>query len=423
MQTLESASLESASTGRPKDQTITRIYDPSRHEPLAGGTWNPEIATEEIGRIIGDFQGALRSTGNWPTHPLDDETRKPKWALYSGAAGAVVSLRLLQSAGYAANDPSELLRHIHASYLQSPDYGYETGLQLGEIGILTPAVLANPDDRAISDRLAACMKLTVGHPAREITSGETGMMHAALTLFRKTKNEVWKDVYRAGARSLWETWTEHPERSEWLWKSQIFGSVRCYYGACHGIAGNAQVFLKGRDILPNDWIETIVQRAAHTLSLGALREGTNVNWSLSAEPDSVGKKRLVQWCHGAAGIVTALSCARRLEDTDSKELDALVDDAAELVWKAGPLKKGPGLCHGTAGNGYAFLTLYHFSGEERWLHRARQFAMHAIQQSRQAREQFGQGRYTLWTGDGGLAVYLHHCLMPELSSFPGLEIF
>jgi hypothetical protein len=24
----------------------------------------------------------------------------------------------------------------------------------------------------------------VGHPAREITSGETGMMHAALTLFR-----------------------------------------------------------------------------------------------------------------------------------------------------------------------------------------------------------------------------------------------
>ena len=27
----------------------------------------------------------------------------------------------------------------------------------------------------------------------------------------------------------------------------------------------------------------------------------------------------------------------------------------ELTWRAGPLRKGPGLCHGTAGNGFAFL--------------------------------------------------------------------
>jgi hypothetical protein len=408
---------------RPKDQTITSIYDPSRHEPLAGEAWNPDNVREEIGRIIADFQGALRRTGDWPTHPLDDETRKPKWALYAGAAGALVSLRLLQMAGYAAGDPTGLLRHVHACFLECPDYGYETGLQLGEIGILTPAVLADPDDRAMSDRLAACMKATLGHPAREITSGETGMMHAALTLFRKTRNDVWKDLYLAGARSLWETWTQQPERSEWLWNSRIFGSVRRYYGACHGIAGNAQVFLRATDILPAEWIEAVVQRTTRTLSLAASREGSHVNWPLCAEPDSPGNKRLVQWCHGAAGIVTALGCARGLKDTDSRELDVLIDDAAEFVWEAGPLRKGPGLCHGTAGNGYAFLTLYRFSGEERWLHRARRFAMHAIRQSRQTREQHGQGRYTLWTGDGGLAVYLHHCLMPEQSSFPGLEIF
>jgi hypothetical protein len=30
----------------------------------------------------------------------------------------------------------------------------------------------------------------------------------------------------------------------------------------------------------------------------------------------------------------------------------------ELTWRAGPLEKGGGLCHGTSGNGYAFLVLF-----------------------------------------------------------------
>ena len=32
--------------------------------------------------------------------------------------------------------------------------------------------------------------------------------------------------------------------------------------------------------------------------------------------------------------------------------------AGELIWERGLLKKGNGLCHGTAGNGYAFIHLY-----------------------------------------------------------------
>ena len=30
----------------------------------------------------------------------------------------------------------------------------------------------------------------------------------------------------------------------------------------------------------------------------------------------------------------------------------------EVVWERGLLKKGCGLCHGTAGNAYTFLTLF-----------------------------------------------------------------
>ena len=84
--------------------------------------------------------------------------------------------------------------------------------------------------------------------------------------------------------------------------------------------------------------------------------------------------------------------------------------AGELIWKAGPLTKGPNLCHGTAGNGYAFLKLYRRTGDTKWLERARAFATHAIDQSERHAHDFGQRRYSLWTGDLGLAVYLSDCI-------------
>src|SRR6185503_10034546 len=94
----------------------------------------------------------------------------------------------------------------------------------------------------------------------------------------------------------------------------------------------------------------------------------------------------------------------------------------ELTWRAGPLAKGPGLCHGTAGNGYAFLKLLDRTGDERWLERARRFAMHAIEQIVRTREQYGRGRYTLFTGDVGTALYLQSCLDAD-SAFPTLDVF
>ncbi|MDQ1534023.1 MAG: hypothetical protein QOF28_1784 [Actinomycetota bacterium] len=36
--------------------------------------------------------------------------------------------------------------------------------------------------------------------------------------------------------------------------------------------------------------------------------------------------------------------------------------------------------------------------------------MHSIAQVARAREEHGRGRYTLWTGDPGTALYLADCL-------------
>ena len=59
--------------------------------------------------------------------------------------------------------------------------------------------------------------------------------------------------------------------------------------------------------------------------------------------------------------------------------------------------------------------------DPRWFDRARAFAMTAIAQCREARAQIGRGRYSLWTGDVGLACYLWGCLTTN-PQFPTVDV-
>ena len=62
------------------------------------------------------------------------------------------------------------------------------------------------------------------------------------------------------------------------------------------------------------------------------------------------------------------------------------------------------------------------TGEARWLERARAFAMHALQQSDAAARQHGTQRFSLWSGDLGLALYLSSCVRAD-PAFPTLDVF
>ena len=122
----------------------------------------------------------------------------------------------------------------------------------------------------------------------------------------------------------------------------------------------------------------------------------------------------VQWCHGAPGIVVA--AASYLDEE-------LLLAGAELTWRAGAhrrRKRGSSICHGTAGNGYALLKTFERTGDERWLERARRFAVHALAQVRRQRAARGRGRYSLFTGDPGVALYLASCLDAD-AAFPLLD--
>jgi hypothetical protein len=185
-------------------------------------------------------------------------------------------------------------------------------------------------------------------------------------------------------------WLHGRRDKESLWMQQLHGHRRRYLGPAHGFAGC--VLALGD-----------VAAVSETLQRFAVEEDGLVNWPglagmrLGANRD--GQIR-TQWCHGAPGIVATLA------NVIDEELAVA---GGELTWRAGPLRKGANLCHGTAGNGYAFLALLERTGDERWLTRARTFAMHAAGQVEHGRAEYGRGRYTLWTGDLGTALYLADC--------------
>lgn len=400
------------------------LFDPVRHELLTTTLWHKDAVQAEIAAIIADIEQALLPAACWPTHPLDAESYPrpgPKWSAYAGAAGTIHALQILRRYGYNARDLSGLIETVYQSFLLQPDVAVEPGLQIGELGILMPALLAQPEDQQLAQRVMRCMQATIELPLYEITSGQTGMMHAALALFRKMADRRWSDIYVKGAKSLMDNWQHDADTGEWLWQSQVFGPKRHYYGACHGVTGNANILLQGADLLPDGYVELVMKRTIATLNISAKQDAGLTNWPLCTKPNI--DKLLVQWCHGAAGMVTAMARTPKIDSEESKQLDQLLAKTGELVWQAGPLVKGSNICHGTAGNGYAFLYLYQRWGNPVWLDRARKFAMHAIEQCQTDRLRYQQGRYTLWTGDAGLAIFLYHCLHPETVAIPGLDLF
>lgn len=54
---------------------------------------------------------------------------------------------------------------------------------------------------------------------------------------------------------------------------------------------------------------------------------------------------------------------------DARYLEPL-RKSVDVIWRRGLLKKGYGICHGVAGNAYAFLRMYQLTRELKYLHRA-----------------------------------------------------
>ena len=221
--------------------------------------------------------------------------------------------------------------------------------------------------------------------------GAPGTLLAALAMGEWTAEPRWEEAARESAAAL-----RARRGDDGLWRQD--DDYRGL-GTLHGSAGNTLVLLR---LEPED---ALAAETATVLTRTAFREDGLANWPGSPRPqlvDTQGRIRL-QWCTGAPGV---LAGAWEYLDED------LLLAGAELIWRAGAHgdEKGHGICHGTSGNGFALLKAFARTGDERWLDRARRFAVHALGQVERLRAANGRGRYSLWTGDVGTALFAAACL-------------
>jgi hypothetical protein len=402
------------------------LFDAARHEPCRVLPWDEARARAAIERIVAETEAAFVPGRGWPLHPRDagggdpsDTTPVPP--LYFGTAGVMWALHHLQAVG-AARLARSYAPHLDdlvaqdASWLAANGDTATASYLMGETAIALLAFGLEPT-AARSDRLEALIAGHVDDPTRELMWGSPGTMLAARFLHDRTGEARWRELFARSAAAL-------GARLEWsdahgclYWTQELYGQHSTYLDAVHGFVATAAVLVGGRHLLePAAWdgwqacIETTVRRTV-------TRDGDLANWRpfLDVERDGEGPL-LVQFCHGAPGFVVCLA------DLPGNALDDLLLAAGETTWRAGPLRKGSNLCHGTGGNGYAFLALHRRFGDARWLGRARAFAMRGIEQTEAERRAVGHMRFSLWTGDLGFAVYLWHCIQGA-GGFPTLDEF
>lgn len=402
------------------------LHDPARHAPLRPDAppWRPDLARAEIATIVDDLLRQRGPDGRWTLHPRDDEGDTPAGGfqnLYLGDAGVVWALHWLQRRGLAAMpfDPAAALADAHARFLADPGpSGPVPSLLMGEAGLLL-ARWAVDHDAATADRLHEVVRANIANPTNEMLWAAPGTMLAAWHLARATGEARWSALFADNVEQLWRTWQPDAASGLFLWTQDMYGKVARYYGAGHGQAGNLHPLLKGADGLDDDRREALWARAEALVGALALHDGDAANWPPGDWTPRPGTPRcLMQWCHGAPGFVTALV---DFPVGRSAAMEALLRAAGEAVWRAGPLAKGAGVCHGTAGNAQAFLVLHRRTGEAMWLDRARAFAMHAVGQVAAQREATGRGWPSLWTGDAGVALTLAQCLDGTPAGLPLLD--
>ncbi|KAI5065846.1 hypothetical protein GOP47_0018470 [Adiantum capillus-veneris] len=188
-----------------------------------------------------------------------------------------------------------------------------------------------------------------------------------------------------------------------------------YWGAAHGLAGIMHVLmhfpLSKADA--EDVKGTLLYMIRHRFLTG--------NY-----PSSEGnaKDRLVQWCHGAAGIGLTMCKAAEVFPMVAEFKDAAVD-AGDVVWRRGLLRKA-GLCHGVSGNAYLFLALHRLTGDRRHLHRAKAFSNfmyeHGLNLISTGQMHGGDHPFSLFEGSAGIACLWLDILRPEYARFPGYEL-
>lgn len=395
------------------------MIDKARHVPLRPLKWDAEKVAAAIEEIVADALAQFDAERYWPAHPMD-ETTDGQIHLYLGATGIIWALDYLRRVGATRArfdfGPSlgALLQASKAPIPGYEDYVVHGSFLCGDLGtaLLMMHLSPSPD---LADYIHARASDNTSLPIRELMWGMPGSMLACVHMHEMTGEARCRALFVTQAKRLLDDLEETANGP--LWTQELYGRTMQYMGPAHGFAGNMIPLMRGWDWLTDEQRARVADAVPRTLSANACRSEFGVTWH-PRTGDYDFAPPLCQHCHGPPGIVTTFADA----PFSAPEFETLLAEGGKYTWEAGPLAKGSNLCHGTGGNGYAFLKLFRRTGDAMWLERARAFAMTSIEQCREAREEYGRGRYSLWTGDVGLAIYLWDSLTGK-PYFPTIDVF
>ncbi|KAI3736172.1 hypothetical protein L6452_15706 [Arctium lappa] len=241
--------------------------------------------------------------------------------------------------------------------------------------------------------------------------GNEQMVDYYLNQFKKIKvgEDVPDEIIRGRVGYLWA----------YLFLNKNLGdgaipSTHSILGVPHGLAGILYV-LMNFELTPDVLVDV----------KETLKYMINNRFSSGNYPRDEDKRNdeLVYWCHGAPGVaLTLVKAAKVFKD---KEFLEAAEDAAEVVWKRGLLKK-VGICHGISGNAYVFLSLYRMTGNVEFLPKANAFACFLLDRAQklisECQMHGGDTPYSLFEGIGGMAYLFLDMTDPANARFPAHEL-
>ena len=238
--------------------------------------------------------------------------------MYVGGAGVVEALHRLERRGFVE------LRRDYVPYLERslearpdfPDDDPERSLWMGETGIRLVLQRLAPS-QANLERLAELIAANEQDEHCELMWGSPGTILAG--------RELGLDVTPSSE------WLQGRRDADGLWTQRLHGdSSRCL-GPAHGFAGCVLALGEGRGV--SETLQRLRRRGGRARQLAAgRRDDAARRTPRRPDPHAVVPRR--------AGDRRD---ARHLLDEE------LAVAGGELTWRAGPLRKGASLCHGTAG--------------------------------------------------------------------------
>ncbi|RSH84100.1 hypothetical protein EHS25_005345 [Saitozyma podzolica] len=325
----------------------------------------------------------------------------------------------------------------HARALVVAENALRTGRRLrsgcsflcDHVGLLSVAAVAihreRPDDTRLPDlihRIEAAVEYVLRKDTGdELLYGRAGYLYAIQFLRKDFARDPLGSKLPVVAKQTFDAILASGRRSAlargpplyWRWRGKT------YLGAAHGFAGILTVLLQehrvfGTVITPED-----LQAIKATVDWLARLQTNDANLPSTLES---GHADLVQFCHGAPGLVLLLTEAMGTFEDMQKDWLRMAEKAGLCVWRKGLLVKGvSGLCHGIAGNAYTFGALHRATGDTRWLSCRDAFATLAVKLLSQSRLDNPDHPYSLFEGIGGLAWLLSDVLKGGEAGFPAFS--